>query len=360
MKPKIRVQIAFLILLSIFSTQLVHSQIFQLKGNVKDEDGPIAGISLLINRQHVGNSDRIGNYQVSANVGDTLEVISSLYHDYQVVLKDTLPQHIGLQKKEFQLAEVHVNFDQKRFIDSVLSLAFSKLENIENMSEMFLRQSVTENNSKTVLLNEGLVTFLLPVLSVLSIKDGYKQIKMNVIESCSSIIDSTGDIIYASNPQIRLRMGLVPDYFYRKLVPYINHVQMKTDLVSSIIDINGVDTENGLSINYSYLIDRNSGALKQIKYYSEGLRGGDFFFAQFNYEENRLISVLSSAKQIRKKQYFSTNDELFITKANIKKPEKWNFNERKCGLHQYINENGKCDSLVAFKVRLAIPKRSFF
>lgn len=354
------VKTAFLILLLSFSVRIVNAQIFKLKGNIRDGNVPLTGISLMINHKQVGNSDSMGGFQVMASLGDTLETQGMLYQDHQVVLIDSLPQSIYLQRKEFQLEEVNISFNKRGFIDSVLSLAFSKLEHGEIVSEMFLRQSVTENNLKTVLLNEGVISFLAPAHGFLFVKNAYKQIKINVIKSCSSIMDSTRNITYASNPQIKLRMGIAPDYYYKKLVPYISHELIKTDAVRSIINISGNDVENDLSINYSYLIDHISGDLKQIKYYSDDLKGGDFFFAEFNYEDGRLVSVLSSAKQIKRQQYYSTNDELFITKLKVQKPEKWNFDENKCGLHKYKNEIGKCDELKAFKVKYTIPQRKFF
>jgi len=352
----------FLAILLFLSGTRINAQSFFLKGHVFDGKDPLIGASILISNKHVGNSDASGYFEASAKLGDTLKISFPFYQVATVILTDTLEQKINLAAKTFQLDDVQVNFNKRKTIDSLLNGAFSRLNSNAIEAKVFLRQSVLQNNEKIRLLNEGLLSFACPDLKELIVTGSSKKVKLNVEYSCNLIHDNVGPrITYGSNPQIKLRLGLLPGHFYELVKLNITEESIRSDSVNTIIQVKGNLALNEIvEVSYVWILDKETNDLKQSQYYEQYVKKKFFFYYDYRYQDHELYSASTSAKQVIGRNSYSTNDEIFIFKQLGNHTDKWNFDANKCGLEKYVVQKGNCDELKDFKSKHQISARSFF
>ncbi|RNL55492.1 hypothetical protein D7004_04055 [Pedobacter jejuensis] len=330
-----------------------------MEGKLQTGRDVIAGAIIILNNRNVSNSNNLGNFKITAKIGDTLKIKSPFYNDFTKVLNDSLPQTFLLNSKELDLGEVKITFNKRKTIDSLLLLAFSKLDKNAYSKQGFLRQSITENNSKIVLLNEGVLNFFIPKIDELTVEEkGYKAVKINIKSSCTPVQLADKKIILNSNPQVKLRRGITPDYYYHQLTEHILTESIHDDGNFIIINIRSNLPKFSIVANYIYTITKDSNSLKQIQSYEEDQRG-DYFFMNFEYLNNEVISIHSSAKQFRQGVFYSTNDEFFLRQKLSTFDYPINFNANKCGLHLY-KETSDCDDVKKYKEFNKIADQKYF
>ncbi|WP_167296958.1 carboxypeptidase-like regulatory domain-containing protein [Pedobacter sp. SG908] len=351
-----------LAILFFLSMTKINAQSFYLTGHVFDGKAPLTGASILISNKHVGNSDASGYFEVGAKLGDTLKINFPFYEVATLILTDSLHKKINLTAKTFQLDDVQVNFNKGKTIDSLLNISFSQLKSDPFNAKVFLRQSVIQNDEKVRLLNEGLLSVNSPDLKELVVVGSSKKVKLNVDYSCNLINTKVGPrITYGSNPQIKLRLGLLPGHFYELVKLNITEKSIKSDSVNTIIQVKGnLALKEKVEVSYIWILDQKTNALKQSQYYEQYVNKKFFFFYDYAYRDYELYSALISAKQVIGRNSYSTNDEIFIFKQSGSDSGKWNFDANKCGLEKYVEQTGNCDELKNFKTKHQISARSFF
>lgn len=343
-----------------FFTNIICAQTFVLKGKILDKKEPIMGARIFLNNKFTGNSNSTGAFEITVKLGDSIKVANSFYKDFALVVKDSLYQNIELKITEFQLQDVSITFSKDKTIDSLLKSVFSKLDSLEASKKVFLRQTVVKNNRKVILANEGILSVKWPPFKKLSIlSGGYEQILVGINSTCQTY-DSKIFINYASNPQIKLRRGLIPNFFYAEVKENINRKNINYDSSRTVIDIYGELKEYRLKFKYVYSINSQTHELIGIQYYEENLTDNDFFFIDCNYKYNSLLSVYSSATQTRRGLSYSTSDELFLSKTSNDLNWRIPFNVNKCGLHLYLKETADCDAISKYKRLNNIPEQKYF
>ncbi|MCX2453794.1 hypothetical protein OQX61_21170 [Pedobacter sp. PLR] len=256
---------------------------------------------------------------------------------------------------------MEISFNKRAVIDSILTLAFSKLNQTGSSKQGFLRQSVTENSTTIRLLNEGVINFVTPAVVELAVsRDSYKKIGINIQSACNLTSLSGRNLIFNSNPQLKLRRGLAPEYYYGKMKGDIVKESISNDGKVTVIMITCHQPKLKAKANYTYTIDNDSNDLLQIQSYEEEEDNGDFFYLSIQYQHNELVSILSSAKQIRSKKHYSTNDELFLVKQQIHSDFPINFKPNKCGLQLYNFDPLNCEVIREYKVVNRIPAQQYF
>lgn len=352
----------FLAILFFLSITKINAQSFYLTGHVFDGKAPLTGASILISNKHVGNSDASGYFEASAKLGDTLKISFPFYEVATLILTDSLEKKINLTPKTFQLDDVQVNFNKRKTIDSLLNVSFSQLKSTPFNAKVFLRQSVVQNDEKVRLLNEGLVTVNSPDLKELIEAGSSKKVKLNIDYSCNLVNAKIGPRInYGSNPQIKLRLGLLPAHFYELIKLHITEESIKSDSVNTIIQVKGnLALKEKVEVSYIWILDQKTNTLKQSQYYEQYVNKKSFFFYNYAYRDHQLYSALISAKQVIGHNSYSTNDEMLLFKQIGVNSSKWNFDANKCGLEKYVEQTGNCDELKDFKTKHQISARSFF
>jgi hypothetical protein len=345
----------------IFSGNL-NAQSFYLTGHVFDGKEPLIGASIIISGKHVGNSDVSGYFEASAKLGDTLKVTFPFYETSAFVLTDSLQKNIVLTAKSFQLDDVQISFNKRKTIDSLLNASFLQLNSNAFNAKVFLRQSVVRNNEKIILLNEGLLNLNCPDLKDLIVAGSSKKVKLNIDYTCNPInSNSRPKVTYGSNPQIKLRLGLLPNHFYELIKLNITEESIKSDSINTVINVKGnLSTNEKLVVSYLWILDKKTNSLKQARYYEQYVNKKHFLFYDYSYLNNELFSGSISAKQIIGRNSYSTNDEIFTFRQMGADIDKWNFDVNKCGLEKYLEQTGNCDELSKFKIKHEIPVHNFF
>lgn len=348
------------VLLLCLITSISEAQTYCLKGKITDESNAIAGASVILNGKYVTQSGMNGDFNALAKVGDTLKINSRFYKDLTKVLNDTLKLTLVLRQKEFQLNEVNISFNKRKVIDSMLVMAFASLNKEKHSGKGFLRQSIVKNNSEIVLANEGLVHFTSPGNKELSSHDNhYKKIGINIQSSCSLTPLTEKKLIFSINPQISFRRGIAPEYYYKIIKSDIINEFFKEDSSKIIINITAHLKKPNKKVNYICTINKDSNSLKQIQRYEEDANG-DYFFTNFEYKNNNVISIYSNAKQNRLNSFYSTTEEIFINPSSEAFHYPINFNSNKCGLHLYLNETVDCEAIKEYKKFNSIPEQRYF
>ncbi|MBT2563575.1 hypothetical protein J7E50_04500 [Pedobacter sp. ISL-68] len=340
----------------------VDAQTFYLTGHVFDGKEPLIGASIIISSKHVGNSDASGYFETSAKLGDTLKVTFPFYEVSILVLTDSLAKNINLAAKTFQLNDVQINFNKRKTIDSLLNASFLQLNPNAFNAKIFLRQSVVRNNENVILLNEGLLNLNCPDLKDLIVAGSSKKVKLNVDYSCNPInSNSRPKVTYGSNPQIKLRLGLLPNHFHELLKLNITEESIQSDSLNTIIKVKGnLSLNEKLVVSYLWILDKKTNSLKQAQYYEQYVNKKHYLFYDYSYRNNELFSGSISAKQVIGRNSYSTNDEIFLFRHIGDETNKWNFDANKCGLEKYLEQTGNCDELSEFKIKHEISAHSFF
>ncbi|MBE5318994.1 hypothetical protein IM793_07495 [Pedobacter sp. MR2016-19] len=353
---------AFLAILFFLFSWNVDAQSFYLTGHVFDGKEPLIGASIIISGKYVGNSDASGYFEANAKLGDTLKVTFPFYEASTVVLTDSLQKNIVLTAKSFQLDDVQISFNKRKTIDSLLNVSFLQLNPNAFNAKVFLRQSVVRNNEKVILLNEGLLNLNCPDLKDLIIAGSSKKVKLNIDYACNQInSNSRPKVTYGSNPQIKLRLGLLPNHFYELVKSNITEESIKSDNINTVINIKGnLSANEKLLVSYLWILDKKTNSLKQSRYYEQYVNKKHFLFYDYSYLNNELFSGSISAKQIIGRNSYSTNDEIFVFRQIGADIDKWNFDVNKCGLEKYLEQTGSCDELSEFKIKHQIPFHRLF
>ena len=340
----------------------VNAQSFYLTGHVFDGKEPLTGASIIISGKHVGNSDASGYFEASAKLGDTLKVSFPFYEASTFVLTDSLQKNIVLTPKTFQLDDVQISFNKRKIIDSILNVSFLQLNPNAFNAKVFLRQSVVRNNEKVILLNEGLLNLNCPDLKDLIVAGSSKKVKLNIDYACNPInLNSRPKVTYGSNPQIKLRLGLLPNHFYELVKLNITEESIKSDSVNTVINVIGnLSANEKLVVSYLWILDKKTNSLKQARYYEQYVNKKHFLFYDYAYLNNKLISGSISAKQVIGRNSYSTNDEVFVFHKMGADIGKWNFDVNKCGLEKYLEQTGNCNELSEFKIKHEIPVHRLF
>lgn len=243
-----------------------------------------------------------------------------------------------------------------------MNVSFLQLNPNAFNAKVFLRQSVVRNNEKVVLLNEGLLNLNCPNLKDLIIAGSSEKVKLNIDYACNPInSNSRPKVTYGSNPQIKLRLGLLPNHFYELVKLNITEESIKSDGINTIINVKGnLSTNEKLVVSYLWILNKKTNSLKQARYYEQYVNKKHFLFYDYSYLNNELFSGTVSAKQVVGRNSYSTNDEIFIFRKMGAVLGKWNFDVNKCGLEKYPEQTDSCDKLSECKIKYEIPVQRFF
>ena len=348
------------ILLLCLITSISEAQIYHLNGKITDENNAVVGASVMLNSKYVTQSDMNGNFSALAKVGDTLKINSPFFKDLIKVLNDTLKLALVLRQKEFQLNEVSISFNKRKVIDSMLVMAFASLNKEKHSGRGFLRQSIIRNNSEIMLANEGLIHFTSPGNRELSSYDNdYRKIGIKIQSSCNLTPLTEKKLIFSINPQISFRRGIAPEYYYKIIKGDIVREFFKEDSSKFIINITALLKKSNKKVNYICTINKDSNSLKQIQRYEEDVNG-DYFFTNFEYKNNNVVSIYTNAKQNRLNAFYLTAEEIFVNHEFGDLQYPINFNSNKCGLHLYLKETVDCEAIKEYKKLNNIADQKYF
>ncbi|WP_121357284.1 SusC/RagA family TonB-linked outer membrane protein [Flavisolibacter nicotianae] len=127
---KIRLSMLTMLAFLLYCSGL-HAQTLQIKGNVQDEKGPLAGASVLVKGLQTGTStDAKGNFSVAASLGSTLVVSSTGYLSQEVVVNAATPLSITLVSDPKSMEGVVVigyGTKKKQFLTGAVSTVGSEV-----------------------------------------------------------------------------------------------------------------------------------------------------------------------------------------------------------------------------------------